>query len=443
MFGKRFIGRTHIPHNKNTREESAVRFLPSEVVLPTLQNIGAPATPIVSVGDRVRVGEKIAEANGAVSAHVHATVSGKIKKIERYMHPNGRIVDAIRIESDGLMETCELTPPTVTNLDELVEAVRESGMVGLGGAGFPTAVKLAAAKNGNIDTLIINAAECEPYITSDTRTMLEEPALIQEGISLLTSLIPSLGRVIIGIEKNKPDCIKLLKDTFSDSSMVTVKALPSLYPQGAEKVITYNTTGIVVEEGKLPSDFGVIVMNVTTLVSIVKYIKTGMPLVERSFTVDGSSVAEPKNITAPIGTPISSVLQFVGVAEEDIGKILYGGPMMGVAISSIDEPILKTTNAITVFLPKDCVRREPTACIHCGSCVEACPLNLNPTAYAGALSLNIASERVARLEKEKVMLCMECGCCSFVCPASRPLVQNNRIAKAEVKEFKAHMASLK
>ena len=443
MFGKKFIGRTPLLHNKNTKDIPAERFIPNEILLPMIQHIGAPATPIVAVGDTVKIGDKIAEASGAVSSPIYSGISGKVIKIENYLRPNGKTVPAVRILSDGLMEKKELVPPTVTNLDELILAVKESGIVGLGGAGFPTAVKLAGAKGGNIHTLIINAAECEPYITSDTRTMLEKPGTLKSGISLITSLIPSVERVYIGIEKNKPECISLLRETFADNSKVEVYPLPSRYPQGAEKVIIYNTTGVVVEEGKLPADFGILVMNVTTLVSVMEYIETGMPLVERSFTVDGSAVESPKNVTAPIGTSISDVLSFVGVDEEKIGKVLYGGPMMGVAVCSLTEPIIKTTNALTVITERDVKRREPTACIHCGACVAACPINLNPTAFAHSLSINVMEDRVARLEEDKVKLCMECGCCSYVCPAGRPLVQNNRIAKAEIAEFASHRAKLK
>ena len=443
MFGLfKALGFTRVPHRKNTKDLTAIPYTPSEVLLPTVQHIGAPAVPVVKVGDTVKIGDKIAEAGGYVSAHIYATVSGEVTKIEEYLRPDGRRVPAIRIKSDGIMERADVTPPSVSDLDSFVAAVRESGIVGLGGAGFPTHVKLDAAKRGNITTLVLNGAECEPYITSDTRAMLEESELLLNGVKTLFKYIPSLNRVFVGIEKNKPECITHLTEVFSDMPEVKVSALSPLYPQGAEKVLIYNTTGIVVTEGSLPADHGVLVINVSTLVEIMRYLKSGMPLVARSFTVDGSAVDEPKNITAPIGTPIAEILEFAGVAEEKIGKVLYGGPMMGVAICFTSEPIIKTTNAITVLSEKDSRVKEPTACIHCGRCVEACPLHLSPVSYAKALNIDNKEDRIARLEAAKVNLCMECGCCSFVCPAARPLVQNNRIAKAEVREHNAHLASL-
>ena len=442
MFGFKKLGFTHVPHRKNTKDFKAVTYVPREVLLPTVQHIGAPAVPTVKVGDAVKIGDLVAEAGGFVSAPIYATVSGKVSKIEEYLRPDGKRVPAIRIESDGLMEKADVTPPSFRDLDGLIDAIRASGIVGLGGAGFPTSVKLAAAKKGNITTLVLNGAECEPYITSDTRAMLESADLIHEGIELLLTYVASLKNVFIGIENNKPQCIAHLSEKLADIDAVQVVPLPSLYPQGAEKVLIYNTTGIVVTEGALPADHGVLVINVSTLAELMKYIKTGMPLVERTFTVDGSAVSEPKNVNAPIGTAISEILEFVGVEEENIGKVLYGGPMMGIAVCYLSEPIIKTTNAITVLTEKDAKSAEPTACIHCGRCIAACPLHLNPTGYAKALNIDNKEDRIERLEQTKVNLCMECGCCSFVCPASRPLVQNNRIAKAQVREYKSHQATL-
>ncbi len=442
MFGFKRLGYTRVPHRKNTKDLEAVRFTPTEVLLPTVQHIGAPAVATVKVGDTVKIGDMVAEAGGYVSAPIYATVSGKVTKIEEYLRPDGKRVPAIRIESDGLMERANVTPPEVYDLDSLVDAVRVSGIVGLGGAGFPTAVKLDAAKKGTITTLVLNGAECEPYITSDTRTMLESSDLLHEGIELLLRYIASLKNVYIGIEKNKPECISHLTEKLADIAAVKVVPLASLYPQGAEKVLIYNTTGTVITEGSLPADHGVLVINVSTLAELMKYIKTGMPLVERTFTVDGSGVSEPKNITAPIGTKICDVLEFAGVKEESIGKVIYGGPMMGIAVCFLTEPIIKTTNAITVLNERDARVAEPSACIHCGRCIAACPLHLNPTGYAKALNIDNKEDRIARLEDGKVNLCMECGCCSFVCPASRPLVQNNRIAKAQVREHNSHLATL-
>ena len=445
MFGFKFLGNTHIPHRKSTAELAPVKMpIPKEVLVPMSQHIGAPAAPAVKVGDEVKVGQIIGEQSGYVSSPVHSPVSGKVTKMESYLTSDGKEVSAVRIESDGLMTAAEgIAPPDVHDLESLIEAVRASGLVGLGGAGFPTSVKLDAAKKGGIHTVVINGAECEPYITSDTRTMLDKPESIYFGISVLERYIPTVQKFVFGIEKNKPECIKEMARVFQDNPKVSVVPLPSLYPQGAEKVLIHNTTRLVVPEGKLPADIGVLVINVTSLAVLANYIKTGMPLVEKCVTVDGSAVREPKNVIVPIGTSIRDVLEFAGVSEDEIGKVIFGGPMMGIAVYSLDEPINKRTNAITVMTVKDAIPRDATACIHCGRCVEACPMLLTPTAFTKALDLPVNDDRMASLEEYHVNLCMECGCCSYVCPANRPLVQNNRIAKAALRDYKAHKSTLK
>lgn len=443
MFG--FLGNTHVPHRKNTARLTAVSLpAPKEVLLSLSQHIGAPAVATVKVGDTVKKGQKIADAGGFVSAPVHATVSGTVTKIEEYLKSDGRTVTAIRIANDfedTLSE--EVAPPTVTNVDELLAAVTASGLVGLGGAGFPTHVKLAALKNEATDTIVVNGAECEPYITSDTRTMLENGEDILDAVAALRRVAPNLRRVIFGVEKNKPDAIANLRSLFAGDDAVTVKKLPSLYPQGAEKVLIANLTGRIVPEGKLPADVGVIVMNVTTLAFLGKYLKTGMPLVEKTITLDGTAVTTPKNLRVPIGTPLSEVVAMGGVDSEASVKVLYGGPMMGVAVCSLEEPILKNTNAVTVLREKDTVPGKATACLHCGRCVSACPHMLTPTLFSKALEISDKEQRYALLEEKKVTLCIECGCCSFVCPAHRPLVQNNRLAKAELRDHKTHVATLR
>ena len=445
MFGFKFLGKTHIPHNKNTADMSPIRMEPpKEVLIPTIQHIGAPATPIVKVGDEVKVGQLIAEASGYVSSNIHSSVSGKVTKIDSYLRNDGKTIPAIRIESDGLMTPADgLTPPDVTDIASLVEAVKASGIVGLGGAGFPTSVKLDAIKQGKINTVVINAAECEPYITSDTRTMLDRPELVRAGIELLQRVAPAVERYVIGIESNKQSSIAKMTEIFAGNEKVTVKTLPSLYPQGAEKVLVHNTTGLDVPEGKLPADVGVLILNVTTLASIADYVKTGMPLVEKWVTVDGSAIKSPKNVICPVGTSVRDLLDFVDGLTEEPGKVLFGGPMMGFPACSLEEPVIKQTNAITVLTESDARQRESTACIHCGRCVSACPLGLNPTAFSRALNIENTDERMARLEEYSVTLCMECGCCSYVCPANRPLIQNNRMAKNSLREYKAHNASLK
>ena len=445
MFGFKFLGNTHVPHHKNTADMPPVKITPpSEVVILTSQHIGSSAEPTVKIGDEVKVGQLIAKQAGYISAPVHSSVSGKVAGIDKVLLPNGSEAPAIRITSDGLMTISEeIAPPEVSDLDSFLLAVKNSGIVGLGGAGFPTAVKLDALKKGGIHTVVINAAECEPYITSDMRTMLDSPELLFEGVSLLEKYAPDIKKFIFGIENNKPECIREMARIFQDNSKVSVIPLPTLYPQGAEKIMVHNTTGLDVPEGKIPADVGVIVINVTTLASVASYIKTGMPLVERCVTVDGSAVKTPMNVLAPVGTSVTDMLNFVGVDMTTVGKVIFGGPMMGSAICSLNEPITKKTNAITVMSKEEAKEREASACIRCGSCVSACPMNLNPTAFASAIKLDNVDEKIAMLEKYSVALCMECGCCSYVCPANRPLVQNNRLGKIAVRGYNAHKSTLK
>ena len=447
MFGFKFLGNTKLPHLKSTADLAPVEMpSPKEVLLLTSQHIGTPATPVVKVGDEVKVGQLVAAANGDVSANIHSSVSGKVTKIDSCLLFNGRVVPAIRIESDGLMTPYEgITPPEVNSLEDLLKAVRDSGLVGLGGAGFPTAVKLGATDcDGCIHTIIINGAECEPYLTSDSLIMSgrRSPDLF-EGISLIEKFAPTVKKFIFGIESNKPQCIENVARMFQDDEQVSVLPLPSLYPQGEEKVLVYNATGLVVPEGKRPVDIGVLVINVTSLAVLAGYVKTGMPLVTRCVTVDGTAVKEPKNVLAPIGTSLRDVIEAAGGLKEEAGKVIFGGPMMGYTASSLDEPITKTTGGITVLTVKDSTEPEATACIHCGKCVSACPISLNPTAFAKALKIENTEEKMAKLEENCINSCMECGCCSYVCPANRPLVQNNRLGKAVLRDYKAHQETLK
>ena len=445
MFRFKFLGKVKIPHHKNTAALSPVRMTaPSEVCITMDQGLGSPATPIVKAGDDVKVGQLIAEASSYISAPIYSSVSGKVKKIDGIIRPNGNSVTALWIESDGEMTPAEnITPPTITDIDSLIKAMRDSGMVGLGGAGFPTAVKFEAVKKGIVDTIIINAAECEPYLTSDARTMLDDSAYIADGISLLQKTIPNIKRYIIGIESNKPKCIAEMKRVFKENEAVSVVTLPSRYPQGGEKILIRNTTNLTVPEGKLPADVGVIVINVTTLASLAKYFNTGMPLVEKCITVDGSAIADPKNVIAPIGTSIRDVIEFAGGFKDEACKIILGGPMTGRAAYSLDEPITKTSGAILAFGEKDVKLNEASPCIHCGKCLDACPNSLDIPAFSHALKRDDKAEQIKILEDNRVNLCIECGSCAFVCPANRPLVENIRVAKKALKDHNAHKATLK
>lgn len=445
MFRFKFLGNTRLPHHKKTAGIAPVRMSPpAEVLIPMCQHIGAPATPIVKVGDEVKVGQVIAQESGHVSAPIHASVSGKVVKLDSILKASGKTVPAIRIASDGLMTPFEgLQAPAINTVEDLIDAARACGLVGLGGAGFPTAVKLEALKEDTIHTIIINGAECEPYITSDARTMLDHSDLISDGVALFARIVPGVKNYIIGIEKNKPECIKEMERIFGGNAAVSVKGLPLLYPQGAEKVLIRNTTGLTVPEGKLPKDVGVIVINVTTLATLANYAKTGMPLVERCVTVDGSAIKEPKNVIVPIGTSIRELVEFAGGFSEDPGKVILGGPMTGNTVYSLDEPVVKTTGSVLALSLKDSLEQEPTACIHCGKCVDVCPHFLTPTAFNKAMTIENVEEKMATLEELSVHMCMECGCCSYVCPANRPLSETNRIAKNALRDYKAYKASLK
>ena len=416
----------------------AVRMpAPATVIFPMSQHIGAPSKPCVKVTDKVYVGTVIAEAGGYVGSPIHSSVSGTVKKIDSFLLSNGRSTQAIIIESDG-----EMTPdpsiavPTVTNLEEFCAAARVSGLVGLGGAGFPTSVKLDAQKKGIIKKVVLNGAECEPYITSDTRTMLDDAEYLVKGVELLLKFI-SPEEIVFGIEKNKADAIAKLRKLFADYENVRVDSLPDTYPQGAEKILIYNTTGLTVPAGGLPSDVGCLVMNVTSLAFLARYIETGMPLVEKCITVDGSAVKNPMNVIVPIGTPLKDVFAFTENPTDEFGKVLYGGPMMGVAVYSLEDPVLKNTNALTALNKRDSIEPDRYACIHCGRCVSTCPMGLNPTLYAKAMNVSDKTDRAARLVEANINLCIECGSCSFVCPSRRPLVETNRLAKADLREIQA------
>ncbi len=421
-----------VPHKKNTADMKAVNIpTPKEVVIPMSMHIGKPAKAVVKRGDVVKVGDIIGEADGFVSAPVHSSVSGKVTKIDEITMSMGSKVNAVVIESDGLQEMSEsVKPPEVNGFESFIESVKQSGVVGLGGAGFPTFIKLKVQDLEKIDAVVINAAECEPYITSDTRTMLDKTEYLFKGIEALKKYM-GVKRFIIGVENNKPECIKKLKSFSENDSSVEVKALPSMYPQGGEKVLVYNTLGRIIPKGGLPLDAGAVVINVTTLTFIGEYLETGKPLVEKCVTVDGSAVKDPKNLIVPIGTKLSDALESAGGFSEEPRKVLYGGPMMGIAVNSLDVPILKMTNAVIAMGEKEAAPPKTTACINCGNCLNRCPLKLDPRAIERAYKINSGED----LEKLHVDLCMECGCCSYICPAKRPLVQTNKLAKAVLRNY--------
>ncbi len=432
-----FLRGVHTPHRKNTADQSAARMTGiKSVTLPMQMHIGAPASPVVKVGDAVQIGSLIAESVGAVSSPIYSSVSGKVTKISNVLLYNGGTVPAVTIESDGEMTPCEaLKAPTVTNRDELVAAIRDSGVVGLGGAGFPTHVKFDVEPE-RIEELIINGAECEPYITSDSLTMTERADDIEYALRAITEHF-NIKRVIVGIESNKKRAIESMKAMAAKIEGVEVAVLPSKYPQGGEKVLVYHTTKKVIPAGKLPIDVGCIVCNCTTVAAIGAYLKTGMPLVEKCITVDGGAVANPQNIIVPVGTPISDVFDFCGGLKAPPKKVLYGGPMMGVTVPDLSAPVLKTTNAVIALSAKEAKLPKTTACIRCGACTNACPFGL----AAAEILLAYKKNDTEMLKKLSVDTCMLCGCCSFICPANRPLVQTNTLAKQKLRQERAKEAT--
>lgn len=416
-----------VPHMKSTGDSIPARMTDLDIaVYPMVQHIGTPCKPVCRPGDPVYVGTLLGQKNGGLSSPIYSGVSGTVNKIEDILLSDGRYAPAVYVLPDGKMTPDPMiAPPTVTDLQGFIHAVEDSGVVGLGGAGFPTGVKLQVGDVSRIQEIIINGAECEPYITSDTRTMLDRGQDMQEGIRLLQNYLQA-KKIIIAVEKNKPACIRAMRSIAGGDDTVSVKVLPSMYPQGAEKVLIYHTTGKVVPEGGLPIDVGVIVLNCTTLAEIARYIRTGMPLVEKCVTVDGSAVVSPRNLIAPIGATLEAVFNFCGGFKAQPGKVLYGGPMMGVSVPELSMPVLKQTNALLALDAKDAAPVDATNCIRCGRCTIVCPVGLAPVSIAAAYG----SGSMETLQKIHANLCMECGCCSYVCPAKRPLVQQNKLAKA-------------
>lgn len=397
------------------------------------QHIGAPCKPLVAKGDSVKVGQVIGDTDAFVSAPIHSSVSGTVKEITTIRSVAGGQDQAIVIETDGKQEVWEgVKPPVVNDMNDFIAAVKASGLVGLGGASFPTHIKLNPKNLDEVDTLIVNAAECEPFITSDHRLMLENAPYIIEGILAVMKYL-TISKAYIGVEENKPDAISRLNEVIKEKGHaddIKVEVLRARYPQGAERVMVYEITGKTLKAGELPAQLGIVLSNVTTIAFIGQYLKTGRPLTTKRITVDGNAVAEPKNIIVPIGARIADVAAACGGYKAEPKKIIMGGPMMGRAVYSDAFPIVKNNNAILIFDGPQTLIPEETGCIKCGICTRACPFNLLPVSMVAAYE----QKNIDKLNQLQVMQCMECGSCSYACPAKRPLSFTHKMAKAFLKE---------
>lgn len=418
-----FTGGIHPYDGKDLSKDKPIKaILPKgELVYPLSQHIGAPAAPVVAKGDHVLTGQKIAEAGGFVSAPIYATVSGTVKAIEPRRVVTGDMVTCIVVDNDGLYE--EVTygpcrPLEELTKEEIVGMIREAGVVGMGGAGFPTHVKLSPKEPDKIEYVIANCAECEPYLTSDYRRMLEEPEKLVEGMKVILRLFDH-AKGILAVEDNKPDCIALLKKLVKDEPDIQVKELQTKYPQGAERQLIYATTGRAIHSGMLPADAGCIVDNVDTIVAINQAVREGKPLMHRIVTVTGDAVADPRNFIVRIGTNYHELIEEAGGFKSEPEKIVSGGPMMGFALFGLDVPTTKTSSALLCMTEDEVARYAPSACINCGRCVEVCPGRVLPSKLADFAEHGEDEKFLAYNGME----CCECGCCSFVCPAKRPLTQ--------------------
>lgn len=427
-----FKGGVHPPHRKKYTEHIPIKRAnePATLYIPLQQHIGAPCKPLVNVGDKVKVGQKIGEPQGFVSAPVHASVSGTVKAIKEYPTPGGSSLCVV-IENDFANETHESVVPKgdINSLSgqEILDIIKEAGIVGMGGATFPTHVKLSPPKDKKIDTVILNGAECEPYLTADHRLMLENPEDVIDGLKAIMKVL-NVEKGYIGIEDNKPDAIEVMKKASQNESSIEVVSLRTKYPQGAEKQLIYACTGREVPSGGLPMEAGVVVNNVGTAAEVGKTIKTGMPLIERITTITGSAIANPQNLLIKIGTTFKEIIDQCGGFKEEAGKVIMGGPMMGLTQYTLEVPVTKGASGILCLNKKDATLPEPKNCIRCGKCVDICPAYLQPL-YISAHSLKYNFDKS---EEYRALDCIECGSCSFICPAKRPLLQSIRVAKREI-----------
>ncbi len=426
-----FKGGIHPPDNKQWTSHKAIEDcpLPDELVVPLSQHIGAPSVACVELGQHVAKGQEVGSAKGFVSVPVHASTSGEVVAIENRPHPFGRSMPAVVIKPDGedsWLCNLQFTDPGSLTSEEVIEKVRQAGVVGMGGAAFPAHVKMLPPPEKPIRTLIFNGVECEPYLTADHRMMLEESERVLQGVALL-QYVYGAERVVIGIEANKPDAIALLKKQSADAP-IEILPLEVKYPQGAEKQLIAAVTGREVPSGGLPMDVGVAVHNVSTAAAVTDAVMLGRPLIERVCTVTGPAIKEPKNLRVRIGMPLSHLVEVCGGLVEETSKIILGGPMMGFTQVGFDVPVVRGTSGLLLLREEDVAKSPEGPCIRCARCVQACPMNLLPTTIAAYARRDL----VVETEEYCVMDCIECGSCGYVCPASIPLVQAIRHGKAAV-----------
>ncbi len=419
-----FIGGIHPYEGKELSENQPMEILTpkGEMVYPLSQHIGAPAKPLVKKGDQVFVGQRIGEAGGFVSAHVISSVSGTVKGIEKRLVANGAMVDSIIVENDreykaipGFGEDRDVSS---LSKQDILDIVKEAGIVGLGGAGFPTHVKLAPKEPGKIDYVIVNGAECEPYLTSDYRILMEEPETVVEGLKVMLRLFDN-AKGIIGIENNKPEAIRKIEALVKDEPGIEVRTLLTKYPQGGERTLIYATTGRKINSSMLPADVGCIVDNVDTVAAIYRAVCKQTPLIRKIITVTGDAIANPKNFSVRLGTSYQELIEAAGGFKTEPEKVISGGPMMGQALFDLSIPVSKTSSALTCLTKDQVAELEPTACIRCGRCVSVCPGRVVPQKIMKAAERHDLDAFV----KLNGMECCECGCCAYICPARRPLTQ--------------------
>lgn len=430
-----FKGGVHPPENKIQTENQAIETLKASkmVYIPLLQHIGVPLTPCVEIGEKVLKGQKIGDSNGFLSVPVHSSVAGIVKKIEVMPFPLMGDVLTIAIENDETNEWIEVKKIEnwkESSKEELLGVIREKGIVGLGGAAFPTHIKLNPPSDTKIEALLLNGAECEPYLNSDNRVMVEEPEKVVEGIKIMQHIL-GVGLAVIGIEDNKLEAIEVMKKA-CEGTGIEVMPLKTMYPQGGEKSLIKAILNKEVPSGKLPSAVGVVVNNTTTAAAIYDAVVNGLPLIDKVVTVTGKAISEPKNLRVLIGTPINELLEYCGYDENEAEKIVMGGPMMGMAQFKLEVPVIKGTSGLLALTKSETNSCKPKACIGCGKCVDVCPMSLEPIMYARLAEFSQWED----MGRYHLMDCIECGSCSYICPANRPLTEAIKIGKAKLRSLK-------